>query len=638
MTGKFKSTLLAAAISISFNVAATSSAITVYTAQDIITMSDQVATANAVAVKDGLILDVGNQSDLLSRYQDSQGFKLDDTFSDKVMTPGFVEPHAHIWLFAMVANTEFITPADWQLPWGDVKGVVGHDNYIQRLTELEADYPKGEPLVTWGYHSSFHGEVTRATLDKISTTRPIVVWQRSVHELIFNTAALEMFDITKQSWTGEGESYDMVNWENGHAWEKGLYLAVPALIQLVATPEKYAHAIKRTHKYLQAGGITTVVDPGVQLPKPMIKSMITAMESDQHMLDYFMIPAGNAIYDQSGKNAAKSLQVVHEMVKDPELNGQNIKWLDKQIKLFADGAAYSQLMQMKDGYLDGHAGEWIQTPQDLRDSLRAFWDEDYTIIVHANGDKGLEVAVDSLELANSAKPRQDHRTSFHHLAFTDPVDIKRAVDLDANFSVNPFYLHVLGEQYSKVGVGPERSSVMARGRSFIDTGATLSFHSDAPMAPGRPLALAWTAVNRTGLSGEVLGPEERMTMQESMRAITINGAYQARLEDEVGSIDIGKRANFTILNQHPYQVKSADIKDITVWGTVFDGEVIETERLSQGLVLDQKNLEVMDMMAQFDGGHSHEHNHSHGHNHGPNEAHTDSCTSSLLYQDIMKTM
>ncbi|MDX2321034.1 MAG: amidohydrolase [Moritella sp.] len=631
MTRKFKSTLLAAAISVSFNaVATTPSSITVYTAQDVITMSEHVKTANAVAVKDGFILDVGSQSALVSRYQDNQGFKLDKSFADKVITPGFVEPHAHIWLFALVSNTEFITPADWQLPWGDVKGVVGHDNYIKRLTELEAGYPKDEPLVTWGYHSSFHGEVTRATLDKISTTRPIVVWQRSVHELIFNTAALEMFDITKESWTGEGESYDMVNWENGHAWEKGLYLAAPALLQLIATPEKYAHAIKRTHQYLQAGGITTVVDPGVQLPKPMIKSMITAMESDQHMLDYFMIPAGNSIYDQNGKNAVKALQAVRDMVNDPELNGQNIKWLDKQIKLFADGAAFSQLMQMKDGYLDGHVGEWIQTPEDLRDSLRAFWDEDYTIVVHVNGDKGLEVAVDSLELANSAKPRKDHRTGFHHLAFTDPIDIKRAVDLDANFSVNPFYLHVLGEQYSKVGVGPERSSVMARGRSFIDTGAPLSFHSDAPMAPGRPLALAWTAVNRTGLSGEVLGPEERMTMQESMRAMTINGAYQARLENEIGSIDIGKRANFTILSEHPYQVKPENIKDITVWGTVFDGQIIETERLAQGLVLDQENLAVMNMMAQFDG--------AHNHNHALGEAHTDSCTASLLYQDIMKTM
>ncbi len=141
--------------------------------------------------------------------------------------------------------------------------------------------------------------------------------------------------------------------------------------------------------------------------------------------------------------------------------------------------------------------------------------------IHANGDDGLEVAVDIMEKLNEEKARDDHRTSFHHLAYTDPEDIQRATDLGANFSVNPFYLHVLGEQYAEFGVGMERAQYTARGRSFLDAGGKLSFHSDAPMASGRPLALSWTAVNRTGLTGKVLDESEKLTMEESMRAITI---------------------------------------------------------------------------------------------------------------------
>ncbi len=279
-------------------------------------------------------------------------------------------------------------------PGGDVKGVVGQEAYLNRLQSLEASLSEGEPLVTWGYHRYFHGDLDRKALDKISKKRPIVVWQRSVHELIFNTAALDKFNITRESWSGEGESYEMLDWDKGHAWEKGLYLAIPALFQLIATPEKFADGILRTHQYLQAGGITTVVDPGMMLPVYMARSMVEILESDDAMMDYLMIPAGNTIFDQNGKDPEKALAVASQMISDPAMNGKHVRWLPKQIKLFSDGAAFSQLMKMKDGYLDGHEGEWIQYPKDLETSMRPFWQNNYTIVVHANGDYGLEVAVE----------------------------------------------------------------------------------------------------------------------------------------------------------------------------------------------------------------------------------------------------
>jgi hypothetical protein len=148
---------------------------------------------------------------------------VDETFSDKVLTPGFIDPHLHFWLFAMVANTHFITPADWQLPWGDVEGVVGEKAYMDRLKEVEAGLEDPEEiLVTWGYHEAFHGKLTRAMLDEISSTRPIIVWQRSVHELYFNTKALEMLGMKEADWQGKGESSDMANWEEGRLGERAL--------------------------------------------------------------------------------------------------------------------------------------------------------------------------------------------------------------------------------------------------------------------------------------------------------------------------------------------------------------------------------------------------------------------------------
>ena len=601
-----------------------SSPITVFSAKDIITMSDTIEQANAVAVQDGKILAAGEEKVLLEKYQNTQGFVHNTDYANDILTPGLIEPHAHIWLFALVANTHLITPADWSLPWGDVSGVVGQEAYLNRLKELEASLPEGEPLITWGWHRYFHGEMNRELLDEISTERPIIVWQRSVHELFFNTAAFDMLGVTADQWEGEENHFKYMDYDKGHAYETGLYAAAPLMFSLIATPEKFAEGMTRANQYLQAGGITTVVDPGMMLPDDMTKAMIDIMEQ-QPMLDYFMIPAGNTVYDKMGGDAEAAFKAVEKQVNDPSLSGEYVRWLPNQIKLFADGAAYAQLMMMKDGYTDGHEGAWIQYPGDLEKSMRPYWDNDYTITVHANGDYGLEVAVDIMERLNNETPRDDHRTSFHHLAYTDPADIKRATELGANFSVNPFYLHVLGEQYSLYGLGPERAQYTSRGRSFLDAGAKLSFHSDAPMAPGRPLALAWTAVNRTGLSGKTLGESEKLSMEESMRAITIDAAYAARLEDQVGSIDIGKNANFAVLAEHPYEVEKENpsaIKDIEVVATVFNGSPLAIEKAAPGLVMNQSNLNKMMLISRFDG----------------IRGGGDSCEASKVYQDVLSQM
>ena len=91
------------------------------------------------------------------------------------------------------------------------------------------------------------------------------------------------------------------------------------------------------------------------------------------------------------------------------------------------------------------------------------------------------------------------------------------------------------------------------------------------MAPASPLFLAWTAITRETQSGKVFGPEERLTMDQAMKAITIDAAYILRLEDRLGSIEAGKLADFTVLDQDPYAVGAAGLRNIKVWGTVFEG-------------------------------------------------------------------
>jgi predicted amidohydrolase YtcJ len=198
--------------------------------------------------------------------------------------------------------------------------------------------------------------------------------------------------------------------------------------------------------------------------------------------------------------------------------------------------------------------------------------------VHTNGDLGMTVVLDVLEKLLKETPREDHRFTLHHAGYFTEEQAKRIGELDALVSAQPYYLYALGEKYAEVGLGPERAHYMVRLKSLLDNGVKVSLHSDFTMAPAEPLRLAWVAVNRLSASGEVLGPEERITVDQALRAITIDAAYAIRMEDEVGSIAPGKTADFTVLEQDPYEVPPTELKDIPIWGTVFEGTPFPTTR------------------------------------------------------------
>lgn len=583
------------------------SPITLYTSNDIITMADtEIHGINAIAVQDGKILDLGQKEELVGKYSDLKGFSLDRRFEEKVITPGFVEPHIHLWMMGLLLGTDLITPDSWELPWGEVKGVQGHDDYVQRLKEVESETPAGEPLVTWGYHHYFHeNKMSRELLNSISTERPIIVWHRSFHELFFNDFAIDILGWDEESWTGEGAAYEHLNWARGHAYENGAKLLLEDVINFFIKKGFFEKGMLRSKLYTHIGGITTAIDPGVIATPEMFEMVAKTLEDGGSPLDYWLMPAGNFTYSAARFDADKGKAIAEGQMQHASYQGQQVQWLPKFVKLFSDGAAYSQLMQLKDGYIDGHEGEWLQTPAELEDSMRPYWKDGYTIVIHANGDHGFESTLSILEKLNSEHPRTDHRTGLHHLAITAKDDIPRAVQAGANFSVNPYYLHVLGELYGEQGVGKERAEVMSRGRSFIDAGGKLSLHSDSPMAPAQPLSLVWAAVNRIGLSGEtVLGAQEKITVDEAMRAITIDAAYTARLEGSVGSIEIGKNADFTILDASPYKVATTDIKDIAVIATVYRGVPAPIHSEHTGMVMSEENMQIVHAL---NGEHHHEH-------------------------------
>ena len=157
---------------------------------------------------------------------------------------------------------------------------------------------------------------------------------------------------------------------------------------------------------------------------------------------------------------------------------------------------------------------------------------------------------------------------------------KQMAELGIEASVNPYYLWALADKYATNGLGPKRAENLVAMKLLTDENIPLSFHSDFSMAPAEPLTLAWTAVNRQTSQGSKFSQDQRISVFDALKAITIDAARALNLENEIGSLKKGKIANFTILEENPFKVNPIAIKDIKVVGIVYKGTYVANEKIS----------------------------------------------------------
>jgi predicted amidohydrolase YtcJ len=213
----------------------------------------------------------------------------------------------------------------------------------------------------------------------------------------------------------------------------------------------------------------------------------------------------------------------------------------------------------------------MMAPEIFEKVARLFWNEGFQIHVHCSAELGVELALDTLEKLQWERPRFNHRFTIEHFGLSTPEQVRRMASLGALASVNPNYVFELGYAYWQNLVGFERAAQMSRCGSLVRHNIPTTLHSDFTMAPAQPLNSAWIAANRISENGGTLCPEECLSLDDALKAITIEAAYILDMEDEIGSIRAGKKADFTILEQDPYVVGAEGLKDIPIWGTVFEG-------------------------------------------------------------------
>jgi predicted amidohydrolase YtcJ len=172
--------------------------VTVFEAKTIITMEPSLPSAKFVAVADGVILGTADTLAALDPWTRGRKVSVDRRFAKNILMPGFIDPHVHPMQAAIMLNLPFIAPEDWDLPSGSFKGAQSSEAYRLRLRE-EMAKSKASPFITWGQHKLFHGDIDRAELDRIAPDRPVVIWQRSFHDIIVNSATLKLFGLESQA-------------------------------------------------------------------------------------------------------------------------------------------------------------------------------------------------------------------------------------------------------------------------------------------------------------------------------------------------------------------------------------------------------------------------------------------------------
>jgi predicted amidohydrolase YtcJ len=553
-------------------------ALTIFTAKRIHTMDESLPQATAVGVSQGRIVAVGDLESM-APWREGREVTLDERFANQVLLPGLIDNHIHPFLGAILMPMEQIAPEAWRQPDGSVRPAARTPQEYRRLLleRTSAKPDKDDWFITWGYQPALHGRYDRAMLDELFPDRPVILWQRSFHETFMNTRATDKLGLKPEDVVG----HPQIDWARGHFFETGNKAIVMRLMPYLRRPRWYQEGLRRTAALMQMGGITTAGDMlfGSIDPEYEVQALQQVLERDGAPMRVVNV------FDARGfSNRARGIQAMGppDQAIDfaagveaiaPWLNrGSDKIWFSRAVKLFADGAMFSQLMQLNaPGYIDGHEGAWLMAPQRLKEGVRVAWDAGYTIHVHVNGDAGMDAVIDALSSAQDTRPRFDHRFHAHHIGFHAQAQTARMAALGMHASVNPYYIHALADDYSRFGLGAERASQITRCGSMLREGMRVSFHSDFMMAPPEPLTLAWCAATRRSASGKVVSPSECLTLMQALRGVTIDAAWALRVEHEVGSIVAGKRADFVVLDDDPFELGVQRLNEVRIAGTVFEG-------------------------------------------------------------------
>ncbi|WP_439684552.1 Amidohydrolase [Cupriavidus oxalaticus] len=539
------------------------SPVTVYAARKIITMNPIQPVATHVAVRDGRILGVGHAQDMAGWGAAT----LDTRFADKVLMPGLIEGHSHLleggmWKFVYVGYYDRRGPDGRVWP-----GLKSFDAVVARLREAQAQLQdSAQPLLAWGFDPIHFGRarMTVRHLDQVSATRRIVVMHASMHLMNVNTAMLDAAGIDAGT-PVDGIAQDSDGLPTGELQEfAAMFLVFKTIGNVFFDAGQTEEGIRNFGRVAQQAGVTTATDLVNSLDADAVANLSRVTADPDFPLR--MVPAYAPLRDPQAGGAQR---VAEAMASNTD------KLHFGLVKLVVDGSIQGFTARVRwPGYHNGAAnGLWLVPPAQLGELLAVYHRAGLTVHIHTNGDEATELALDAVEGVLRAHPRWDHRHTLQHCQMADAAQFRRmaALGMCANLFAN--HLYYWGDAHHAMTMGPDRANRMNAAHTALRSGVPFSLHSDAPITPIGPLFTAWCAVNRQTASGRILGEGERIPVQDALHAMTLGAAHTLRLDHLVGSIEVGKQADFAVLGDDPLAVPPAALRDVPVWGTVLGGKV-----------------------------------------------------------------
>lgn len=531
---------------------------------DIIPMNTiKPSMVEAVVEQGGKIVYVGNLAKAKDQFAEIEHVDL----KGKTLLPGFIDPHSH---FGMVSNT--MGQVDLNSP------PVGNISSIEQMLKALVAYKKdnniadGEWIYGWGYDESQLTDKrhpTKMELDKALPNNPVYIQHTSGHMGVANSLALEKMQVSAETKNPEGGMIGRLpnsSEPNGLVQETAMYPFVGHMLQVLNS--KQAEFFDQTQDFYAKKGITTAQD-GM---------------TDREAIRFFQSQAdqGKLKIDLVSLAGFSELE---SNLKDPELKFKDYKngFKVQGTKIIADGSPQGKTAYFSEPYLtevEGCVSDCKGLPslsqQALNDLFKTAYAADNQLFIHANGDASIDMIIKAHEYAAKTLQQpldKDRRTIVVHSQFVRPDQLEtfKRYNIEPSFFTNHAYFW--GDVHVE-NLGKKRAEFLSPIVSADKLGLKYTNHSDATVTPIDPIFTLWTAVNRVSRSGKVIGSEQKASPYQALKSITSHAAYQLFEEDSKGTLEVGKVADFVVLDKNPLTVKPMQIKDIKVVTTIKNGKPI----------------------------------------------------------------
>jgi predicted amidohydrolase YtcJ len=504
-----------------------------------------------LAVSDGRIIAVGERADIESWI--GPGTEVVNT-GDGCVMPGFVEAHGHPLMEAMVLSDRMVDIRPVTLPTAD-DVVVAIRAEVAKRGDAGAYLNGWDPLLQNGLP-----EPTLNWLNSVAPDTPLVIFHNSGHKAYFNAAAAQRVGLTRDAPDPKGARYgrDADGDLDGTAEE---IQAVFPLFEGAIQPSDCPAMLHAELARLNRAGLTTCSEMAFD---PVFRPVVEQMRSD---LTVRLRP-----YEIS------NAQLRTDTTPD---NGDDMS-RQAGIKIWVDGSPWIGNIDLSFPYLDTDATRTIgvtpgscgcanYTREQLSEIVEAYFPKGWQMACHVHGDAGVDTILDVYEEVLRKHPRRDHRLRLEHVGAIRPEQLVRAHDLGVTCSLFVDQIHYWGDVIVDGLFGSERGSRWMPCGSAVATGMRISLHNDPPVTPEEPLRNISVAATRRAPSGRVLAPEERLTVEQAIRAQTIDAAWQLFDDDMIGSLEVGKYADMVVLSADPRTVAPETIADLEVKATFLAG-------------------------------------------------------------------